>query len=154
MRVKDFIIEREGNVVAWVIMGNMPIEQVALSVLAIQDAVVKAKQEHDSIRIIVDNYELSQEGMATVYTKDVMDKWGELQQWFVAHLNENDRIGVIQGGATITMQMTRLGLSIGLDKIERHLFINNYEETKLAVYDYLGIRSNHLIENKLRLARL
>lgn len=153
MSSNDFMIESEGNVVAWVIMGKMEFAEVCKSVQAIQDAVRKAKQQYGEIRIIVDNFDLSQEGAAQVYTKEVADKWGELQQWFVSTLDEKDRIGVIQGGATIKMQMTRLGRSIGLDKIEQHFFVKTYEETKAAAYEYLGIKGNRLIDNRPRLIK-
>jgi hypothetical protein len=140
-----YVVQANGDTVAWVIKGKMSFEEVVNCVEAIRKEVSKIKQVSGRVRILVDNTAISQEG-ATAYPANIAEKWGELQQWFVATLSEGDRIAVIQGSATMKMQMTRLGRQIGLDKFEQHFFEKTYEETKRKAYEYLGITSNPLVD--------
>ncbi|PWK07006.1 hypothetical protein [Tumebacillus permanentifrigoris] len=150
---KNFKIETTGDVIAWAILGRLEYEEVVESVKSIQDAVSRAKRANGSLKIIVDNYAMSQEG-ATAFTPQVTEKWGELQQWFVANLTEGDKIAVIQGRVTMMMQMTRLGQKMGLDKIEKHFCEKTYSDTKRKAYDHLGIATNRLIEEAEKLVRV
>jgi hypothetical protein len=150
---KNFKIETTGDVVAWAILGRLEYEEVCESVQAIQEAVGRAKRANGSLKIIVDNYAMSQEG-ATAFPPNVAEKWGELQAWFVSNLTEGDKIAVIQGRVTMMMQMTRLGTKMGLDKIEKHFCEKTYSETKLKAYAHLGIVSNRLIDETEKLVRV
>ncbi|CAN7764338.1 hypothetical protein LJR153_007192 [Paenibacillus sp. LjRoot153] len=109
------------------------------------------KRKLGSVKIIVDNSYISTQG-GIVFEKKIADKWVELQKWFIQILDVNDRIAVIQGGATMKFQMTKIGKDIGLDKIEMHFYNGSYMETKLQAYQYLGISYNSLIDNMTNFA--
>ncbi|KEO82303.1 hypothetical protein [Tumebacillus flagellatus] len=151
---KNFKIEADGNVVAWAILGRLELEEVVDSIQAIQATISRAKNANGSLKIIVDNFAMSQEG-ATAFSQAVAEKWGELQKWFIANLSAEagDQIAVIQGRVTTVMQMTRLGQQTGMDKLEKHFCEKTYAETKKKAYAHLGIESNSLIESVEKLVK-
>ncbi|REE67305.1 hypothetical protein A8990_14310 [Paenibacillus taihuensis] len=149
--MSNFQIQITGNVVSWVILNQLNISEVAESIDSIKTAVSEVKKTRGTVKILVDNSFMAEDG-AVVFTPEIAEKWSELQSWFVKHLGDYDKIGVIQGKILLKMQMTRLGKEIGLNKIERHFCEKTYGETKSMVYEYLGISSNQLID-QLALAR-
>ena len=144
----NFLIDCEGDVVAWVLPAVQEHDAVVEAVSSITSAVAGVKQQYGTVRIIVDNFSRVNDGVSTAYPKPISDKWGELQQWFLTHLEKTDKIAVMQGSATLKIQMARLGKQSGLAVIEKQFFAMSYEATKQQAYDYLGITSNALIDGR------
>jgi len=135
---KKFLINRESNFIAWVLLGRLNAEEMKHSIDQLIQTVRTAKMEYESVKVLIDNSCVSDEG-ALIFEPVIVDCWVELETWFVMNLHEADKIAVIHGGATMKFQMSKLGRSIGLDRIEKHFYASSYKETKLQAYQYLEI---------------